>query len=433
MYFIKYISCFIFEKNQFFKNFKFIYNVCQNNIMSSFLNKLRKKEEPIIEEQGPVWDDRIFWVSTLQKIAFPVLNNLSKGSLRKNMPYESPSLEGQKFSYLEAFARVFNGIAPWLELGPDSSEEGIVRENYIQMTKKAISNAVNPNNNDYIFVVEPKQSLVDVALFAQGLLRAKNQIWLNLQMDDQARIIRELKNTRVIAPYENHWLLFTSMIEAALLEFTGECDKERLSYGVRKFRDELYMGDGIYSDGESFTSGYFNSMVIHPMLNDILKVMRKYGINDGEFLDVQLMRSSRLASQLERTISPEGTYPLIGSCMGYRCGIFHLLSQAALLKILPRNINPAQVRSALTAVLKKQFGENQNFSSSGWLILGLNGSQTDIAENDINTGSLYFCCTIFVALGLDASDAFWTAPFAEWTSIQAWNGHPLQKDQSIDF
>ncbi len=405
----------------------------KNNNMSSFLNKLRKKEEPIIEEQGPVWDDRIFWVSTLQKIAFPVLNNLSKGSLRKNMPYESPSLEGQKFSYLEAFARVFNGIAPWLELGPDSSEEGIVRENYIQMTKKAISNAVNPNNNDYIFVVEPKQSLVDVALFAQGLLRAKNQIWLNLQMDDQARIIRELKNTRVIAPYENHWLLFTSMIEAALLEFTGECDKERLSYGVQKFRDELYMGDGIYSDGESFTSGYFNSMVIHPMLNDILKVMRKYGINDGEFLDVQLMRSSRLSSQLERTISPEGTYPLIGSCMGYRCGIFHLLSQAALLKILPRNINPAQVRSALTAVLKKQFGENQNFSSSGWLILGLNGSQTDIAENDINTGSLYFCCTIFVALGLDASDAFWTAPFAEWTSIQAWNGHPLQKDQSIDF
>ena len=401
--------------------------------MSSFLNKLRKKEEPIIEEEGPVWDDRIFWVSTLQKITFPVLSNLAKGSLRKNMPYESPSLEGQKFSYLEAFARVFNGIAPWLELGPDSSEEGIVREKYIQVTKRAISNAVNPNNNDYIFVVEPKQSLVDVALFAQGLLRAKNQIWLNLQMDDQARIIRELKNTRIIAPYENHWLLFTSMIEAALLEFTGECDKERLSYGVSKFRDELYIGDGIYSDGEDFASGYFNSMVIHPMLNDILKVMRKYGINDGEFLDVQLMRSSRLSSQLERTISPEGTYPLIGSCMGYRCGVFHLLSQAALLKILPRNINPAQVRSALTEVLKKQFAENQNFSSSGWLLLGLNGSQTDIAENDINTGSLYFCCTIFAALGLDASDAFWTAPFAEWTSMQAWNGHPLQKDQSIDF
>ena len=387
--------------------------------MASFLNKLRKKEEPVIEEQEFSLSDRVFWVSTLQKIAYPVLNNLAKSSLRKNMPYESPSLEGQKFSYLEAFARVFNGIAPWLELGADNSEEGIVREKYIRMTKRAISNAVNPNNNDYIFVVEPKQSLVDVALFAQGLLRAKNQIWLNLQMDDQARIIRELKNTRVIAPYENHWLLFTSMIEAALLEFTGECDKERLSYGISRFRDDFYRGDGIYSDGEVFTSDYFNSMVIHPMLNDILKVMRKYGIAEGEFLDVQLMRSSRLSSQLERTIAPDATYPLIGSCLSYRCGVFHLLSQAALLKILPRNINPAQVRCALTAVLKKQFSENQNFSNNGWLLLGLNGSQTDISESDINTGSLYFCCTVFLPLGLDASDA--------------WNGHQIKRDQSIDF
>ncbi|MBQ2654227.1 MAG: DUF2264 domain-containing protein [Methanobrevibacter sp.] len=401
--------------------------------MSSFLKRLKKKEDPIIEEKTPVWEDRIYWISILQKITNPVLKNLAKGTLRKNMPYESTSPEGQKFSYLEAFARVFNGIAPWLELGPDSSEEGILREKYIKVTMKAISNAVNPNNNDYIFVVEPKQSLVDVALFAQGLLRAKNQIWLNLPMDDQARIIRELKNTRVIAPYENHWLLFTAMIEAALLEFTGECDKERLSYGIRRFRDDFYIGDGIYSDGEYYTSGYFNSIVIHPMLNDILKVMRKYGINEGELLDVQLMRSSRLSSQLERTISPDGTYPLIGSCLSYRCGIFHLLSQAALLKILPRNINPAQVRSALTAVLKKQFGENQNFTSNGWLFVGLNGSQLDISENDINTGSVYFCCSIFLALGLPASDLFWTEPYADWTSIQAWNGNQIQKDQSIDF
>jgi hypothetical protein len=145
------------------------------------------------------------------------------------------------------------------------------------------------------------------------------------------------------------------------------------------------------------------------------------------------MRSSRLSSQLERSISPEGTYPLLGSCLSYRCGVFHLLSQAALLKILPRNIKPAQVRSALTAVLKKQFGENQNFSSNGWLLVGLNGSQLDISESDINTGSVYFCCAIFLALGLPDSDLFWTEPYAEWTSIQAWNGHAIQKDQTIDF
>lgn len=401
---------------------------------NSFFNRFKKeKEPPVVEEKPPIWEDRIFWVSTLQKIAFPVLNNLSKGTLRKNMPYESNSLDGQKFAYLEAFARVFNGIAPWLELGADNSEEGKVRRKYIQLTLKSIHNAVNPNNNDYIFVVEPKQSLVEVALFAQGLLRAKNQIWLNLPMDVQARIIRELKNTRIIAPYENHWLLFTSMIEAALLEFTGECDKERLIYAISKFKDELYVGDAIYSDGEDFELGYYNSLIIHPMLNDILSVMRKYELQEGEFLDVQLMRSSRLSSQLERLISPDGTYPLLGKSLPYRCGVFHLLSQAALLKILPRNINPSQVRSALTKVLQKQFTGNQNFNTEGWLLCGLNGSQPDMCESDINTGSMYLCCAVFLPLGLNSEDIFWKAPAEEWSSLKAWNGHQIQKDQSINF
>ena len=401
---------------------------------NSIFKRFKKEEKPqIIEEETPIWQDRIYWVSLLQKIAYPVLTNLSKGSLRKNMPFESKNVENQKFTYLEAFARVFNGIAPWLELGADSSEEGKIREKYILLTIKAISNTVNPNNNDYIFVVEPKQSLVDVALFAQGLLRAKNQIWLNLPMDVQARIIRELKNTRIIAPYENHWLLYTAMIEAAILEFTGECDKERLTYGVCKFRDELYVGDAIYSDGEDFDVSFYNSLFIHPMLNDILAVMRKYNLRDGEFLDVQLMRSSRLSSQLERMISPEGTYPLLGKSLSYRCGVFHLLSQAALLKILPKNISPAQVRCALTKVLQRQFDGNQNFTSDGWLILGLNGSQPDIAENNINTGALYLCCTVFLPLGLDFNDVFWTSPSAEWSSQKAWNGRQIQQDQSINF
>ena len=401
---------------------------------NSFLKRFKKDDTPIIEEvEAPVFNDRLFWVSTLQKIAYPVLNNLSRGSLRKNMSIESINTESRKFAYFEAFARVFNGIAPWLELGPDSSEEGQVRQKYIKLTLKAISNSVNPGNNDYIFTVEPKQSLVDVALFAQGLLRSKNQIWLNLPMDVQARIIRELKNTRTIPPYENHWLLYTAVIEATLLEFTGECDKERLSYGIHKFRDEFYVGDAIYSDGEDYEVNYFNSLFIHPMLNDVLVVMRKYGLSDGEFLDVQLMRSSRLASQMERIISPEGTYPLLGGFLTYRCGIFHLLSQASLLNILPSNISRAQVRSALTKVLSKQFENNQNFNENGWLTIGLNGNQSEVADKKVNTGSLYLCCAIFLPLGLPADDLFWTEPFEEWTSLKAWNGHQIQPDQSIDF
>ena len=402
--------------------------------MSKFFGRFRKAEEiPVFEEQVPVWEDRIFWVETLQKIALPVLMNLKKDSLKKNMILESNSPEGVKFAHLEAFARVFNGIAPWLELGTNETEEGRLREKYINLTIEAICVAVNPNKNDHIIFTESKQSLVDMALFAQGLLRSKNQIWLNLPMDVQAKIIDEFKNTRNIAPFENYWLLFTSMIEAALLEFTGECDKERLVYAIHKFRDEWYIGDAIYSDGPEFTNNYYNSFFIHPMLNDILMVLRKYRLSEGEFLDVQLMRSSRLSAQLERQIAPDGTFPVVGKSICYRTGVFHVLSQVALLRILPRNIEVAQVRSALTKVLRNFFEGNQNFTNGGWLLVGFNGHQLDIAEKDINTGSLYLCCSIFPVLGLDANDPFWTDEYAEWTSLKAWYGHPTSNDHPIDF
>ena len=76
---------------------------------------------------------------------------------------------------------------------------------------------------------------------------------------------------------------------------------------------------------------------------------------------------------------------------------------------------------------------HQNFDNDGWLTIGLNGRQAEIAENDINTGSLYGCCAIFLPLGLSFNDSFWVGPFEEWTTLKAWNGNLVEPDQSIDF
>lgn len=403
--------------------------------MSGFLGKLKKKEDeiPVEEEKVSVWEDRLYWLGVLQKVARPVLENLARDSLRKNMIVESNNPESSKSAHLEAFASVFNGISPWLSLRYDGSEESRLREKYIGFTLKAISNAVNPNKKDYMFTPDSKRSLMGIALFAQGLLRSKNKIWVNLPMDVQSKIIDEFKNSRAIAPYNNHWILFTSIIEAALLEFTGECDKKRLRFAVHKFRDSLYIGDAIYSDGDQYVLDYYNSLFIHPLLNDILVVMRKYSLYEGEFLDIQLMRSSRLSSQMERYISPEGTFPVIGNAVCYRTGIFHILSQVALLKILPKNIAPSQVRAGLTRMMKNFFEGDQNFSRNRWLVMGFNGHQPEMAGEDLNTGSLYLCCTVFLPLGLNPNDPFWVNKPEPWTSRKAWEGGLPEYDQSIDF
>lgn len=97
--------------------------------------------------------DRAFWVETLTRIADPVLTNLSNNTLKKNMPYESLSKDRSDFSHLEAVGRLICGIAPWLELGPDNTPEGQLRDKYIRLTVKGLKNAVNPDSPDYLVLV----------------------------------------------------------------------------------------------------------------------------------------------------------------------------------------------------------------------------------------------------------------------------------------
>lgn len=393
-----------------------------------------KAEKPAGEPTGA--QDRAYWVETLVKLADPVLVNLSNNTLKKNMPFESLSKEPDrnKVSYLEAVGRLMCGIAPWLELGPDNTPEGQLRGKYIKLAVKGLKNAVNPSAPDHLLFdnrYKQSQPLVDAAFLAEALLRAPKQLWGNFDDETKAWMVAELKNSRKINAHDNNWLLFSSTVEAALLEFTGEYDKEKLMKGVLKFRDEWYKGDAMYGDGKDFHMDYYNSFVIHPMLTDVLTVMKKHNLEGAGFLETQLKRQARYAEILERYISPEGTFPVVGRSIVYRFGAFHALGQACLMDNLPKDFQPAQVRCAMTAVLKNIFKLPKNFDANGWLRVGFTGEQINMSESYINTGSLYLCASGFLPLGLSPSHPFWSAPFTEWTNLKAWNGTDVGADHAL--
>lgn len=143
-------------------------------------------------------NDREIWVDYLTKISYPILKNAASDSLKLEMPVYTETTK--PYQYLEALGRTICGIAPWLELGPDSTVEGIVRQEFINYSVKAISNAVNPEAADYMNFSEGSQPLVDAAYLSMGLLRAPKQLWNNLDSITQRRLIDELKKTRNIKP-----------------------------------------------------------------------------------------------------------------------------------------------------------------------------------------------------------------------------------------
>lgn len=381
------------------------------------------------------FEDRKYWIETMIKIADPVLLNMSKGELKKNMPVETKSgvvnPPNARTTHLEALGRLFVGIAPWLELGPDTTKEGKLREKYIQLMISSIDNGFNPKSPDFLNFEKTRQPLVDAAFFCQGLLRAPKQIWGNLSTFTRQNIINALQKIRKIKPIESNWLLFSAMVESTLLELTGECNMQPINYAIMRFK-EWYKGDGWYGDGVNLHMDYYNSYVIHPMLLDVLSILQKHGMGETDFFLTEKKRFIRYAEQQERLISPDGAYPVIGRSIAYRFGAFHVLSQAALLDLLPSTVSPAQVRCALTAIIKRHMNVKGNFDKDGWLTLGFAGHQPEIAERYISTGSLYLCTVVFTALGLSPEHPFWSSQYEEWTGKKIWSGNQNVKlDKAI--
>ena len=370
--------------------------------------------------------DREYWVKTMIKMVEPIYTNLSRNTLRKNMPVETrdglnTGNDRKEVTHLEALGRSFAGIAPWLNLPVDETEEGKLRAEYIDLVVKSLTNAVDPESPDYMPFDRPyNQKLVDAAYVAEGLLRSKDQIWPRLDTITQQRLVKEFKASRCFKAPDKNWLMFSATIEAALLEFTGECNMKPINYALQKHK-EWYKGDGWYGDGRRLHMDYYNSFVIQPMIMDVLDVMSRRGVEGSVVNDALLKRFVRFAEQLERMIGPDGTYPPVGRSIAYRLGAFQALAQVSLMKKLPKNIKPAQVRCALTQVMKRQLVKG-TFDKDGWLTLGFCGHQPRLAEKYVSTGSLYMCTLAFLPLGLEPTDEFWSGKPEKWTSLKIWGG-----------
>ncbi len=381
-----------------------------------------KKAEPA--------NDRQQWAELCYRIAAPVLENMSKGELQKNMQLElSPTWDGRdkRVAYMETFGRLMAGISPWLALPDDDTTEGTMRKQLREWALLSYKNAVDPSSSDYLLWETPStQRLVDAAYLAESFLRAPS-IWKMLDEATRKSYIEHFKKLRTVRPAYNNWLLFRGLIEAFLM-YTGEAaDQYALTVAANKI-NEWYLSDGWYSDGPEMALDYYNAYVIHPMYIEMLEVLRDHNFWTPISVKLAIKRMQRFNTFMERLISPEGTYPAFGRSVVYRMGAFQTLAMAAWKYGLPEGISNGQVRSALTAVMHNMFKVKGNFNEAGFLQLGFAGHQPDLSNYYTNNGSLYMTSLVFMPLGLPADHPFWTDAPQPWTSQKAWSGQPFPID-----
>lgn len=384
-----------------------------------------KKKTP-----APV-SDRQQWAELCYRIAAPVLENMSKGELQKNMQLElSPTWDGRdkRVAYMETFGRLMAGISPWLALPDDDTQEGAMRKQLREWAVASYKNAVDPESPDFLlWETNSTQRLVDAAYLAESFLRAPEATWNLLDDVTRKRYVERFQRLKIVRPAYNNWLLFRGLIETFLLSIGEDADQYALTVAVNKI-NEWYLSDGWYSDGPEFALDYYNAYVIHPMYVEMLEVLNKHNFWTPISLELGVKRMQRFNVFMERLISPEGTYPAFGRSVVYRMGAFQTLAMAAWKYGLPEGLTNGQVRSALTAVMNNMFKVEGNFNEGGFLQLGFVGHQPDLSNYYTNNGSLYMTSLVFMPLGLPADHPFWTDPAQQWTSQKAWSGQPFPID-----
>lgn len=374
-------------------------------------------------------DCRNYWISVATRLSLPLLPLAAERQLRAMMPRESdgewdrlyPQWPLEKLAYFEGFTRLLAGIAPWLALDEPESRS------FSEYARAGLKSIFDPSSPDF-YDCSARRAIVDGAFLAQALVRAPQALWEPLDSVTKENILRAFRSTRVHLPHPSNWLLFSAMIETALYVCGAEdWDRMRIDYAVRQHL-QWYKGDGFYGDGEFFHADYYNSFVIQPMLVDTMFRLWDLEIRWKSLKETVMDNARRYAAVQERFISPEGTYPAIGRSGTYRAASFQGLAQIALFHELPAHIKPAQVREALTAVIRRTIEAPGTFDDEGWLKIGICGSQPALGECYICTGSLYICSTGLLPLGLPESDLFWSGPSVPWSGKQIWGGQNVSFD-----
>ena len=382
----------------------------------------------------PKQSDREYWTSQAYKMAQPVLENMAQGKLQQNMLTEfSPSFDNRnrKVVYMETFGRLMAGIAPWLTLPDDATAESRQRKQLREWALASYRNAVDPTSPDYLCWGVSGQNLVDAAYIAESFLRAYDTLWQPLDTLTKQRYFKEFQKLRRIDPPYTNWLLFSSVIESFLAKAGGSYDEFRVNMACRKV-EEWYVGDGWYADGPVFAFDYYSSYVFHAMYLETLQAMIDAKMNTridySKYHERALKRAQKYAIILERFISPEGTFPVIGRSTPYRLAAMQPLALLAWYQKMPKELTNGQVRAALTQVMHRMFDHQQNYNQKGFLTIGFCGSQPETADWYTNNGSLYMTSLAFMPLGLPANHPFWTDAPQPWTQVKAWNGRPFPKD-----
>ena len=370
-----------------------------------------------------------------ERYAVPPLEDLAKDSYAPKVDAGTPRKDGKG---LEAFARIVYSLGSWVfAKHVDTTEyEDTVKLKLSKLMVSAFEVLFTPGNRNTAIPCD--QDIIDYGYLNLAIVDMLNSPYVGCGLLERVSTgartrFDNYKNwLKDFCPLANNWMLMAVIPEIYSLETKYPYDAMRIWSAVNLTLSN-YKGDGIYGDGRDLHLNYYNSLVIHPVLDFIEDYESELTAipNLGTALEPQRARSDRYAAVLERQFSPEGTFPVIGRSACYRLGIFHHLARGV--SVGNTRCRPGALRNALQTCLNRL--EPNMFRPDGYLKMGFNNEveNTRLAEPYISTSSLYATGFFLLPLAMSPTHPFWTESDLPWTQKRIWEGEDYSYDKDTAY
>ncbi|WP_309134565.1 DUF2264 domain-containing protein [Cellulomonas sp.] len=332
--------------------------------------------------------------------------------LRAVRPYASPghalltlpgpvSASGRWSDGLEGYARTFL-LAAFRVAGEGGADPDGLLERYAA----GLAAGTDPASPErWPRMTERRQAVVEAASVAVALAETRPWLWDRLDDGVRARVVDWFADIVGTAGYRNNWLWFQDVVEAFLADVGGPWSQDDLDRNDA-LREDLYVGDGWYSDGrgrdgERQTFDHYAGWAWHlyPLLH--ARIRRR------PLEQVHAERLHAYLTQARQLVGAAGAPLLQGRSTTYRFAVLAPFWAGALAGATP--LRPAETRTLAAGVLE-HFLEAGAVDEHGLLPIGWHRAYPRLRQLYSGGASPYWASKAFLGLLLPADDAVWTAP-----------------------
>lgn len=300
---------------------------------------------------------------------------------------------------LEAFSRMLLGLGPLLYNTPNNK--------YLDTALCKIANGVDPANKSYWGIKNTMNQMhVEMFSIAFFLYSLRSQIPESFFKKNSENIRNWLISINIADFPQNNWLLFKVMINCLLYKLNMIDLDWEIIRELQDQIDELYLEDGLYSDGATTRIDYYNSFAFHFYSLLYCVIMEE----DIEVCEKYKQRALQFANIYKLFFSDNGKMIPYGRSLTYRFGALAFWSAA--LYSRDDRFDKKYIKWLLYTSIE-EWMKQDIFDENGYLNLGFYYRNHLLVEDYSSYGSPYWAFKYFIFLYLGDDDDFWYLDYSQ--------------------